>query len=286
VARFLAAALAILLLTTEAAAQAPAPVSLDVLLRRVFDYVERFQSGFGSMVAEERYEQHVRGDRAMTIRDVSRVMKSDFLLIKVEGHGWTPFRDVFEVDGRQLRDRQDRLTALFLSGATTNAFEQARRIMDEGARYNLGGGSRNINVPTLPLMYLADGVREGVRFTEGKRDKDSRVIEFTEIARPTLISTGDHDLPATGRVWADEDTGVITRAELDAADTSIQSTVTVTYGFDDKVQSWVPLRMEDRIKRPKDASYVQGEATYSKFRRFKVSTSEDVDTDQLDKDRK
>jgi hypothetical protein len=60
-----------------------------------------------------------------------------------------PFRDVFERDGKQVRDRQERLAALFLKGSSRSAFEQARAIMDEGARYNIGNVARNINMPTL-----------------------------------------------------------------------------------------------------------------------------------------
>jgi hypothetical protein len=265
---------------------AQAPVPLDTLLTRVFAYVERFQREFGSMVAEERYDQWIRSTGPNVRGDTSRTLRSDFLLVNVPGQGWTPFRDVFEADGRQVRDRQDRLTKLFLSGTKASALEQARRIMDEGARYNLGGGSRNINVPTLALMYLTADVRGGVRFSDGKPDRAAagRVITFTEIAHPTLISTTNgRDLAASGRIWADEVTGTITRTELQAIDTAIESMVTVTFAFDEKVATWVPQRMEDRIRRRGDQSEVRGVATYTRFRRFQVSTSEEVASDDVDK---
>src|SRR4051812_17290574 len=106
---------------------AASPVTLDVLLTRVFEYVDRFQREFGSMVAEERYDQWVRSNATGAGRggDLTRTLRSDFLLVDVPGQGWTPFRDVFEADGRQIRDRQDRLTALFLSGTRDSALEQA-----------------------------------------------------------------------------------------------------------------------------------------------------------------
>ena len=263
---------------------AQSPVSFEGLLRRVFDHVDRFEREFGAMVAEEHYDQRIASNAGTVRGDITRTLRSDFLLIKVEGHGWTPFRDVFEVDGRQLRDRQDRLSTLFLSGTSASAFDQARRIMDEGARYNLGGTVRNINVPTLPLMYFEADQRDRVRYVAGKRDRNSRIIEFEEIGHPTLIATANNrDLPANGRVWVDEATGAITRAELHASDPTIQSTVIVTFVRDDKVGSWVPQRMEDRIKRPNDLTEIRGVATYTHFRRFQVSTSEAIDTDQLDK---
>lgn len=274
-----------LLVSSAAAAQsAPAP-ALDVVLSRMFEYVERFQREFGSMVAEERYEQTIRQGAGFTRGETRRDLRSDFLLVNVPGQGWLPFRDVYEADGRQIRDRQDRLTALFLSGTTTGALAQAQRIMNEGARYNLGGGTRNINVPTLALMYLGPDTRSGVRFVEAKPDRpgDGRIIEFTEVRRPTLIATtGGRDLPARGRIWVDEVTGTITRTELHADDTGVEAEVIVSFELEPAVSSWVPRRMEDRFKRRGDTSEVRGVATYSRFRRFQVSTSEELATPEPD----
>lgn len=273
--------LCIALLLVSSAAAAQETPALNEVLARMFAYVERFQREFGSMVAEERYEQTLRQPAGLARLEPRRILRSDFLLVNVAGQGWLPFRDVFEADGRQVRDRQDRLTSLFLSGTTTGALEQAQRIMNESARYNLGGGSRNINVPTLALMYLGPDTRSGMRFVEGKADRpgDGRVVEFTEIRRPTLIATtGGRDLPARGRLWVDEMTGTITRTELHADDTGVEAEVIVSFELETAVKSWVPRRMEDRFKRRGDTSEVRGVATYSRFRRFQVSTSEELAT--------
>ena len=268
-----------LALTLSAVPLGAQSTPLDVLLSRMFAYVERFQREFGSMVAEERYDQAIRQGATFSRGETRRVLRSDFLLVNVPGQGWLPFRDVFEADGRQLRDRQDRLTTLFLSGTTSGALEQARRIMDEGARYNLGNGTRNINVPTLALMYLGPDTRSGVKFTAVKSDStaDGQIIEFSELRRPTLIgTTGGRDLPANGRIWVDEMTGTITRTELHASDTGVEAEVSVWFELDTAVNTWVPKRMEDRFKRRGDTAEVRGVATYSRFRRFQVSTSEEL----------
>ena len=133
------------------------PTSFGELLDRASRYVESFQRNFGSVVAEERYEQTLRrviGGNTTSVQrggggPMETVLVSDFLLVQVPGEGWLPFRDVFERDGKQVRDRQERLAALFLKGSSRSAFEQARAIMDEGARYNIGNVARNINMPTL-----------------------------------------------------------------------------------------------------------------------------------------
>ena len=283
--RTLATVSACLLQVAVATGSPQQPAPLDAVLSRMFAYVEHFEREFGSMVAEERYEQTVR-QATFSRGETRRILRSDFLLVNVPGQGWLPFRDVYEADGRQLRDREDRLTALFLSGATTGALDQARRIMDEGARYNLGSGTRNINVPTLALMYLTSDTRSGIRFVDAKSDRtgEARVIEFTEVGRPTLIATtGGRDLPARGRLWVDEATGTIVRTELHADDTSVEAEITVSFERDPALNTWVPRRMEDRFKRRGDSAEVRGLATYSRYRRFQVSTSEELAPPESDR---
>jgi hypothetical protein len=262
------------------------PTSLGELLDRASRYVEAFQRNFGSVVAEERYEQTTRRVMGATTTSVQRgggptdtVLVSDFLLVQVPGEGWLPFRDVFERDGKQIRDRQERLAALFLNGSSRASFDQARAIMDESARYNIGNVSRNINVPTLPLPFLLAINRKRFQFKSVKRGDDDpgAVVEFRESGRPTFISTtGGRDLPVSGRFWIDERDGIVLRTELHALDTSVEAHITVSYEPDAGTGLRVPVRMEERYRRGRDPVEVRGVATYSRFRRFQVSTSEEV----------
>lgn len=249
--------------------------------------MEAFQRDFGSVVAEERYEQTTRRVPGANTTSVQRggggptdtVLVSDFLLVQVPGEGWLPFRDVFERDGKRVRDRQERLAALFLNGSSRDAFEQARAIMDESARYNIGNVSRNINVPTLPLPFLLAANRQRFQFKPVKRggDDPGMVIEFKESSRPTFISTtGGRDLPVSGRFWLDEADGTVLRTELHALDTSVEAHITVSYEPDAGTGLRVPVRMEERYRRRPDPVEVRGVATYSRFRRFQVSTSEEI----------
>jgi hypothetical protein len=263
-----------------------AQAGLSDLLARAGAYVESFQKNFGSVVAEERYEQTIRrvpGANGATVQrggagPVLTVLVSDFLLVQVPGEGWLPFRDVFERDGKQLRDREERLAAIFLTGSRT-AIEQARAIMNEGARYNIGNIDRNINVPTLPLPFLTPMHKERFTFKAGKRDDgdEGAVIEFRETSRPTFITTtGGRDLPVNGRFWVDEQMGTVLKTELHAIDTSVEARITVTYQHDSVTGVMVPARMEERYRRARDTVEVRGVATYSRFRRFQVSTSEEI----------
>jgi hypothetical protein len=269
-------------LATAASAQS----DFSELLARASAYVESFQSRFGSIVAEERYEQTIRRAPGANGTTVQRggggpdrtVLVSDFLLVQVPGEGWMPFRDVFERDGKQIRDREERLAKIFLTGSRT-AIDQARAIMNEGARYNIGNVNRNINVPTLPLPFLTPLHSQRFAFKPGKREESDEgvVIEFRETARPTFITTtGDRDLPVTGRYWIDDQTGTVLRTELHAVDTSVEAHITVTYQKDSGTGLMVPARMEERYRRARDTAEVRGVATYSRFRRFQVSTSEEI----------
>lgn len=249
---------------------------------RAVAYVREFQQRFGSMVSEERYEQSVQENAGLGPRNArpqwERVtLVSDFLLVQVPGEGWTPFRDVFERNGTKLRDREERLARLFLNGTSRSSFDQARQIMLESSRYNIGAVQRTINVPTLPLAFLTAEHRGRFRFDLARRDDEGAVVEFREVATPTYVATTNgRDLPVAGRFWIDEATGVIRRTELDAIDTQVEAHIKVTYRYDEALRLWVPGRMEERYRNRRSAAEVRGVATYSRFRKFQVSTSEEI----------
>ena len=257
--------------------------AVSALIDRASAYVDEFQRRFGSMVTEERYEQSVQeptslGPRSARPQLERVVLVSDFLLVQVPGEGWTPFRDVFERNGQKVRDREERLAKLFLSGSSRSAFDQARQIMREGSRYNIGTVERTINIPTLPLAFLTPAHRGRFTFEIEKRDEaDGTVVEFREVRTPTYIATtGGRDLPVSGRFWLDETSGAIRRSELDAVDTSVEAHIKVTYRLDDGLQLWVPVRMEERYRNRVSPAEVRGVATYSRFRKFQVNTSEEL----------
>jgi hypothetical protein len=80
----------------------------------------------------------------------------------------------------------------------------------------------------------------------------------------------------SGRFWVDEQDGTVLRTELHALDTSVEAHITVSYEPDAGTGLRVPVRMEERYRRSRDPVEVRGVATYSRFRRFQVSTSEEV----------
>jgi len=268
---------------TLAIAPLVAQSEVSEVVDRAVAYVDEFHRRFGSMVTEERYEQSVQepallGPRSARPQFERVVLVSDFLLVQLPGEGWTPFRDVFERNGQKIRDREERLAKLFLNGASQTTFDQARQIMVESSRYNIGTVERTINLPTLPLVFLTPAHRGRFTFELGKRDEtDGTVIEFHEVKTPTYIATtGGRDLPVSGRFWVDEATGAIRRTELDAVDTAVEAHIKVTYRLDDGLRLWVPVRMEERYRNRHSSAEVRGVATYSRFRKFQVNTSEEI----------
>ena len=83
-----------------------------------------------------------------------RELKSDLLLVRPVGADrWVQFRDVFEVDGRPVRDRNERLMKLFVTPSSATA-NQAEQIANESSRYNIGNLQRTVNLPVLALSIL------------------------------------------------------------------------------------------------------------------------------------
>ena len=272
----------VLFMFVLAATSVRAQADFQTVVSRASAFVEAFQKDFGGMVAEERYEQDVRAIttnillRGRVAPPARAVLRSDFGLVRTSDR-WLPFRDVFERNGMPVRDREDRLSKLFLEGSRS-ALEQARLLMEESSRYNIGNVSRTINLPTMALDFLTELYRPRFAFTDGGRDETGRILVFKETGRnPTYIATtNNRDLPATGRFWVEEETGRVVKTELNAIDTAVDARITVTYQTDPASGAWVPARMEERYIRRGDPNEVRGLATYSNFRRFKVETTEEL----------
>lgn len=251
------------------------------IMARARDYVVRFLEAFSNVVAEEHYTQDVIGlQRTVSPAATHRELTSDLLLIKVGGpFEWRPFRDVFEVGGKPVRDRNDRLTKLFVRSSPL-AFELAARIDAESMRYNLGTVVRTINTPVLLLLFLEPELQPRFEFTLGKKDPDVGenvwVVNYQEQARPTLIrGDRDTDLPAAGRFWIDGETGEVLKADFVAIAGKTTAEITTTFRHDAELGIAVPVEMREQY-RPDRGGRVVGTATYGRFRQFTVSASTDV----------
>ena len=285
---------AVLVLTAPVFTLAQEP-SLTEVLARAGRYVTDFREQLSGIVAEEVYEQRSRTPpmytsfRGWENREERRKLRSDFLLVRPEGQShYYEFRDVFEVDGRQVRDREERLTKLFLD-RSASAAKQIRDIAMDSARYNIGNVERTLNTPTLALLILHPIYQPRFRFARVAAESpmlplskenlpdptEVWVVEFEEMWPDTVIR-GDNrrDLPAEGRFWIEPATGRVLLSELVIDDPELRATVDVGYRQDPVIGHLVPVEMRERYRNRRDGSRVDGTATYSRFRQFKVEVHE------------
>jgi hypothetical protein len=299
-----------LLLAAEASAapQATAPQTaappLAAILARAAEWVEGFAERVSGVVVEETYVQDVRtainrfGSQPSNLPrrggytgPVHRELTSDLLLVRPVGaEGWMQFRDVTAVDGRALKDRNDRLARLFLEPSKSTA-TQAQKIMSESARYNIGEIERNINLPFLALLVLNRYVQPGFQFhTELTLDRstlpkspafaaadNALVVGFTETQIRTLVASPQgKNLPASGHFWFDPATSRVLMTEIGIEDSWLRASIFVAYGDAEPIDVPMPVEMYERYENKMNGTRVEGTATYSNFREFKVNVDENI----------
>ena len=268
--------------------------SLATLLQRAGAYLTEYERQMSMVVAEEHYMQISSGGGSAAER---RHLKSDLLVVDLGAAGWFGFRDVMEVDGVAVRDRENRLLALVTS-PVPDALAQAKRMAAEGARFNIGGIVRTINTPTLALTFLRQVQQRRSTWTLGGRKKiekrDVVELRFQEHAIPRAIETRDN-AAARGRFWIEPDSGRIVRSELVIDSSGMTATVTATFGPVPGIVPWVPLSMDDEYRatsksgsspsnnpsisrdddfRPfESGAKIEAHASYRNFRTFSVDTN-------------
>jgi hypothetical protein len=254
---------------------------ITVVRDRVAQYVQHFANRFSNVVTEERYVQEVSGrvtPGRFTAAGQRRDLKADFLLVQAEdSSAWMPFRDVFEVDGVLVRNRNERLTTLFLDKPWNSAIEQLTGIAAESARYNLGPVTRTTNHPVLGLAILQAQHLPQFSCTLEQPDADSGaavwIIGCTEIGRPTFLrGEKDRDLPLRGRFSIDVETGYVASTDVRAENGQFTARITTSFRYDADFQVGVPIRMTEEYSL-QDGRKIRATATYGRFRRFEVNTT-------------
>ena len=277
------AAMAVLTLSAQ-----DAEPTLDAVLAKAAAYVTSYQNRLAGIVAEELYRQQVvvTQRRGSPQNREYRQLRSDLLLVKGANEGsWLQFRDVFEVDRKPIRDRDERLYKLFV-GASTDAAKQAEAIQMESARYNIGPIMRTINMPILALVFFDRANQPRFEFKKGKpgsvkrfagmaQERDVWMIEYDETLKGTVVrGANDRDIPSHGRVWLDSTTGRFLRTELISEDTDVRALIEVFYRAETGLDLLVPAEMRELYELRRTQARIDGRAEYTRFRQFTVTTSE------------
>jgi hypothetical protein len=257
----------------------PAPLSLKDVLRRVGGYVDEYGDKASIVVCTEKYEQHADGSQTVA---QARTLVSDFALVYADAiHGWLGFRDVIEVNDRAVQDREDRL-AHVLMGAQ-GRFDEARRLSDEGARFNLGNLQRNFNVPTSALFFFVTENHDRFKFAARRvLDDGTWEIAFRETSKPTMIRTPDGEPVETlGTIWVRPEDGVVVRTVLEVGvlmrrvspPQRGKGSIDVRYRLVEALGMWLPEAMDETFEATRQDAWdkVTGHAEYSNYRRFETS---------------
>ena len=280
------------------AAQEP---SLEEVLSRAARYVADFHHKLSGIVAEERYTQQVQNTGGFGRRNTepallpSKTLGSDLLLVRpLNADRYVEFRDVFEVNGVAVRDRDERLTKLFLAPTAAN-MDQIAAVIEESARHNIGNIPRTINTPMLTLLFLQEHTQSRFRFRRshdggpslGTKSNTTRdpavfrvttemwVIEFKERHKPTIVRTNARrDFPAAGRFWINPATGAVLMSELVMDSSDVSAVINVSYQSEPLLGFMVPIEMRERYRTRSER--LEGIATYGKFRQFQVKTAEAI----------
>jgi hypothetical protein len=231
---------------------------LAQVLSRCGEYVKGYGGQVSSLVATEHYRQEWSPEADLRIMKVT--LTSEFALVRAGGavEEWAGFRDVVEVNGKPVHDRNDRLQRLFVEGPP-NVLEEALRIADEGARFNLGPVTRNFNVPTTAMFFLHPANQGRFRWRktgEASTPDGTKLWELTfqEQSKPTVIrSSKGKNAPAKGRVWVNPLDGCVVQTEMlisgfarDVEESD--ATINVKYAVDTSLKIWLPARMNEEYK--------------------------------------
>jgi hypothetical protein len=253
------------------------------LLQRAGEYVRQFEAEFRSVLTDEVYDQDDFWPRAKIHR--RRHLRSEMLFMRVPGPelSWMTARNVLEVDGKPVPDSGDRLERA-LKGDEAGLVSRMRAVRDEGARFNVGSIERNINDPIIPLLFVDPDYRWRFDFSLGPQEKVDRVddvdgvparsLSFREISRPTVIRQGDglSDVLTTGTLWVVPGSGIVVRTELRAVvDATEVFFIAVDYRREPRLGMWIPSRMTEKYRLPRNIETITCTATYSNARRFETS---------------
>lgn len=253
--------------------------SVKDVMRRVASYVSAYGEKAAIVVGTERYTQETDGTTADAQR--RRVTVAEFAIVKVErARGWLGFRDVVEVDGRSLPDREGRLVRLLTSPG--DRYDEARRLTAESARFNIGRVERNFNVPTTALFFFTADHQDRFKFSaKGVLADGSWEIAYRETQQPTLIRTPEgKSVPSDGSLWVNPADGTILRTVLRVGGVGIGApkgvrgagSIDVTYRHVASLDMWLPESMAEQFEtRDRDArETVTGRATYTNYRQFQT----------------
>jgi hypothetical protein len=220
--------------------------------------VAAYEQRVAAVVFDEEYEQQssclqaprYAGLQSPAIPPQARRLRSEVVVINTGDLGWVGFRDVVAVDGRAVHSREERLAKLFVEPGA-DALLRAKAIADESARFNLGGVHRNLNYPTMALIFLREVYQQRSVFERGDPEQvggtTTWVVRFREVYRPSLIGSRSRDVLTSGQFWIEPETGKVRRSRLRVQEERASGTVDVEYAAWPGLDVLMPVTMREEI---------------------------------------
>jgi hypothetical protein len=246
--------------------------SVAELVSRASQYVADYERDVSALVGELHETQRIISPEGALRKQ--RAIVADILLVK-NGDTTHSFRDVLTVDGKAVRNREERLRKLFIDGQSRRAETQAHAISAESSRYNIGI-ERGMDTLMLPLTILHPEQASGFRFARA-----SDGLTFTEVRSPTLVRSrhgGDEkDMFLRGSFTLGAD-GAVHAATLTAENDIFIVSVEVRYVEDAAARLLVPGASTEnyRFVASGKADRTEVRSTFSNFRRFQVKVDEQI----------
>jgi len=296
----IATALGPLPMAPRAGADAPPsitrrPSADDVLVAAVKSYARHFVEELTFAIAHEHYQQEVRSragsfGRTAGLVTARRTTESEVRLAHVAEGMWLMARDVRRVDGVSLEAASVTPTSNDNPVSEPEILARMREAIATNAKWNIGGTTRNVNIPTLAIWFLTSPISDRFRFTAAGTGRSShgascRRLKFEERSRPVLINADRGGAPATGTICVLPESGAIvgTQLLLQQSDTAqsrwsvrepaSHATIDVAYVYEPNLGLWVPETMTERYEQPneRDSDVITAKAAYSDYRRFVVT---------------
>src|SRR5262245_14586380 len=261
--------------------QAQKGPALPDVLKIAGDYLVQYSEKISGIAAEEEFLQYETTSGKM---DTPKRVSSDFVLYGSGDGTVTAFRDVFAVDTVAVRQRDDRLPALF-KHPTAESGQQARQLSEDSVRAYLNPNLHVLDQPTVALDFLRKENQERSTFKieslKNMNGAQVAVLKFNERSTPRLIPSNENSA-AVGRFWVDVATGAVRQTELGVTGKSTSIRVTVKYEQQPTLELWLPVEMYQQFELSVQSvngmnnmgsgggytgrQTLEGRATYSKYR--------------------
>ncbi len=254
--------------TTQGADSAP---TLQSVLARAGRVVVQYRTELTRLVATEHSVQRYAPSGFSPPSRVQRLLVAEFgWVVTPDAPDPVGVRDVIEVDGHAVTSERARLQALLHSTGPASMVD-ADQLMAESARYNLGEGFRDVNVPTIAFFYLHPDNQQRFKWTlRSARTDDVWAIEFKERERPTFVRTErGSPIYSHGEVIVDPATGAIRETHLLLNPSKVACRLDTRFASVAALDLTLPITLDEEYISPNGT--VNGHSTYDNYRRFETA---------------